>query len=636
MPIERNRGTGKGPATPRQSHENAEPPGRKAKKEVTRAQRSEALQQRAMQAPPSNAHPALRPMPEEAAAGVAPTRLQPAEPRVPLPTMTPTHAKGAMAEVWSPDPQIELEHLAKLPRALGRQPPPGVAAPVAASLPSPGSLDEGSPASTRPDVSSGAAVLGAALAAGTAPPALMALAPSGKVQWTAIPTGVIATASRVDGPPPIPTTGQSARVKSNKFRSNIKTHNHSGKLRPIVVSTLTLNQSGRNCYCSNTIERGGYGGIRYGWAAGERVAIKALRLHKKTDLQNRAIDAKTSVTLKAALDKEIKALNLMKVSHDFVTDGTTAYIVRSYRPGDANALMRRLKMQTLPANEREYFVLRMLQTMSASVADVHRAGIAHFDLKPDNFLFDLHGQMEAIDFGLCEFVDPITHRTPTIRAGTPGFMSPEVIAAFQMKETPMGPSADMWSMGIIALEALTGKRSPLSRAGGPQQLMAQCNQFINWHASLVVSDNSVSVDGSEQGPTLNLDGKAFAKGDWGHYLRKVKNDSKPLLLTILRHLTQPDASLRMSASTMHLEMTARLTALREVLQETPSRKIILQSLEERWLHAAQRTDSRTERIFSVVKNYADAAEKVALQRKEAPRTDAQGANPSAQRTGSTL
>ena len=83
----------------------------------------------------------------------------------------------------------------------------------------------------------------------------------------------------------------------------------------------------------------------------------------------------------------------------------------------------------------------------------HRAGIVHRDIKPDNILLDEDGGPHLVDFGIATVESIHITRTRSNMSATPAYMSPE-----QILEAPVDSRTDLFSLGIILFEIMTGKR----------------------------------------------------------------------------------------------------------------------------------------------------------------------------------
>jgi serine/threonine protein kinase len=91
----------------------------------------------------------------------------------------------------------------------------------------------------------------------------------------------------------------------------------------------------------------------------------------------------------------------------------------------------------------------------ASAIDVaHQNKLLHRDLKPSNVLLDEHGNTKVADFGLSLSTDDTLFAGTSI-TGTPAYMSPEQASG---NADQLTPKTDIWSIGVILYEALTGKR----------------------------------------------------------------------------------------------------------------------------------------------------------------------------------
>jgi serine/threonine-protein kinase len=149
--------------------------------------------------------------------------------------------------------------------------------------------------------------------------------------------------------------------------------------------------------------------------------------------------------------------------HDVGTlDSGVPYIVMEYLVGsDLGQLIGQLGQGgALPIDE----TCEILLQASEALAEVHAAGIVHRDLKPSNLFVtrraDGSPAVKLLDFGISKLtfggdepaVDPALTATATIM-GSPSYMSPE-----QLKSTKeVDPRTDVWSLGAVLYEALTGK-----------------------------------------------------------------------------------------------------------------------------------------------------------------------------------
>jgi serine/threonine-protein kinase len=86
-------------------------------------------------------------------------------------------------------------------------------------------------------------------------------------------------------------------------------------------------------------------------------------------------------------------------------------------------------------------------------AELHEHGIVHRDIKPSNLLVDLDGHLYLADFGLAHHRRSIDDVRPISWAGTPAYMAPE------MFEGQVSPRTDVYALGIMAFELVTGHLS---------------------------------------------------------------------------------------------------------------------------------------------------------------------------------
>ncbi|NYF09886.1 serine/threonine protein kinase [Leifsonia sp. AK011] len=121
---------------------------------------------------------------------------------------------------------------------------------------------------------------------------------------------------------------------------------------------------------------------------------------------------------------------------------------------DGSTLHERLAAGPLPAVD----AMGMLKELSEGLDVVHSGGIVHRDIKPSNVLLTSArgGRVRAklADFGIAHLADATRLTMPGSFMGTAAYLAPE-----QLNGDDPAPSADVYSLGLVILEALTGKRA---------------------------------------------------------------------------------------------------------------------------------------------------------------------------------
>ncbi|MDQ6830791.1 MAG: serine/threonine protein kinase, partial [Gemmatimonadota bacterium] len=98
---------------------------------------------------------------------------------------------------------------------------------------------------------------------------------------------------------------------------------------------------------------------------------------------------------------------------------------------------------------------RVMRDIAAALTEVHAVGIIHRDVKPENiFINEVDGRALLADFGVARTMDGDTHLTLSgVAIGTPTYMAPE-----QIDGVGLDQRSDLYSLGLVAWEALTGRR----------------------------------------------------------------------------------------------------------------------------------------------------------------------------------
>jgi serine/threonine-protein kinase len=126
------------------------------------------------------------------------------------------------------------------------------------------------------------------------------------------------------------------------------------------------------------------------------------------------------------------------------------FFTMEYIEGESLAQMLSRRPTDMPE------AVRILAAITRAVDHLHKHGVIHRDLKPSNILLDAEGVPYLTDFGLAKvFLAGDANPTATgIIAGTPSYMAPEQAAG---RAEEIGPAADIYSLGAILYELLTGQ-----------------------------------------------------------------------------------------------------------------------------------------------------------------------------------
>jgi serine/threonine protein kinase len=132
---------------------------------------------------------------------------------------------------------------------------------------------------------------------------------------------------------------------------------------------------------------------------------------------------------------------------DFGESGGYTYLVMPLVSGGTLAQ----KIQGKPLGLE--YTARIISQVASALDYAHAQGIIHRDIKPSNILLDEQGNCLLSDFGIARMVEGTASFTSTgVVIGTPAYMSPE-----QGRGEKLTPSSDIYSLGIVAYEMVTGR-----------------------------------------------------------------------------------------------------------------------------------------------------------------------------------
>jgi hypothetical protein len=144
--------------------------------------------------------------------------------------------------------------------------------------------------------------------------------------------------------------------------------------------------------------------------------------------------------------RQVSHPNVCRV-FDIGDAGGLPFLTMEYVDGeDLSSLIRRIGR--LPQDK----AVEISRQICAGLAAAHERGVIHRDLKPSNVMLDGAGKARITDFGLAAIAATI--QGSEVRAGTPAYMAPEQLAG---KEVTL--KSDIFSLGLVMFEILTGKRA---------------------------------------------------------------------------------------------------------------------------------------------------------------------------------
>jgi serine/threonine protein kinase len=150
---------------------------------------------------------------------------------------------------------------------------------------------------------------------------------------------------------------------------------------------------------------------------------------------------------------------------DYGEEEGSAYLVMELVPGEALSAI--LERERVLSTDR---VLDIVAQTASALQAAHAAGLVHRDIKPGNLLITPDGRVKITDFGIARIADQVPLTATGQVMGTVQYLSPE-----QASGHPASPTTDIYSLGIVAYEALAGRR-PFTGESQVAIAMAQINE----------------------------------------------------------------------------------------------------------------------------------------------------------------
>jgi cell division septation protein DedD/predicted Ser/Thr protein kinase len=175
---------------------------------------------------------------------------------------------------------------------------------------------------------------------------------------------------------------------------------------------------------------------------GEIVALKVLKPGIASDPGQQ-----DNLRKEMCLARKITHKNVCRI-HEFSRSNGMAYLSMEFVEGET--LLSKLRRGgRLSIHES----LEIARQICAGLREAHLQGIVHRDLKPANIMLEQSGVVKIMDFGIAHLSQGNAQITGTI-AGTPAYMAPE-----QVELKPISPRTDVYSVGLLIYEMLTGSKA---------------------------------------------------------------------------------------------------------------------------------------------------------------------------------
>ena len=167
----------------------------------------------------------------------------------------------------------------------------------------------------------------------------------------------------------------------------------------------------------------------------------------------------------------VEARHAARVDHEGIADvydygegSGSAYLVMELVSGDslARIIEKRIRLNAVE-------VLSIMEQTARALHAAHEDGLVHRDVKPGNLLITPGGKVKITDFGIARVADQVALTATGQVMGTVQYLAPEQATGKQAT-----PSTDIYSLGIVAYEALTGRR-PFTGESQMVIAMAQIN-----------------------------------------------------------------------------------------------------------------------------------------------------------------
>ncbi|MDX6528795.1 MAG: eukaryotic-like serine/threonine-protein kinase [Blastocatellia bacterium] len=262
---------------------------------------------------------------------------------------------------------------------------------------------------------------------------------------------------------------------------------------------------------TSEIGRGGMGAVylaeRDDQQFSKRAAVKLIKRGMDTDFVVQRFRNERQIL--ANLDHP----NIARLLDGGATEADLPYFIMEYVEGEP--IIRYAQANKLATAER----LKLFRTVCSAVQYAHQNLVIHRDLKPSNILVTKKGEPKLLDFGIAKLLQADSEAETELTATDVRVMTPEYASPEQIKGERITTSSDVYSLGVLLYELLTGHRPCRVKSRQPEEIArAICEQEPEKPSVAVTRGRETRGETNSQ--SANINPKAL-RGDLDNIVLKA-------------------------------------------------------------------------------------------------------------------
>lgn len=211
------------------------------------------------------------------------------------------------------------------------------------------------------------------------------------------------------------------------------------------------------------IGRGGMGAVYLAFRSDDeykkQVAIKLIKRGMDTD----------AILKRFRTERQIQAnlehTNIARLLDGGTTEDGLPYFVMEYVKGEP--VTKYCERRNLNTNER----LKLFRQVCSAIQYLHQNLVVHRDIKPSNIIVTNEGTPKLLDFGIAKLLQPDSFDSTEATSSMLQMMTPEYASPEQLRGLPITTTTDVYSLGVVLYELLSGHRPHKTKSRSPQEIV---------------------------------------------------------------------------------------------------------------------------------------------------------------------